>query len=237
MDVELWEQMVVYCIRKMGKVNEVLMCFKEKREIMKVLILKCYGSLEYVVFVDILKFVIKFDEILVQIYVVGLNLIDYMIFKGIFKLILKFQLLVILCSDLVGVVVEVGSQVSKFKVGDVVYVSIFDLGNGSLVEYVVVFEYVAVVKLLNLSFVEVVFILMVGLILWQVLIECVQVKLGQKVFILVGFGGIGIFVIQFVKQLGVFVGIIISMGNVDWVCEFGVDEVVDYRKQEFEEVL
>lgn len=237
MDANLWEQTAVHRSRKMGKVNEAPTRLKEKRETMKALILKRYGSLEHVDFADIPKPAIKPDEILVQIHAVGLNPIDYMIPKGIFKPILKFQLPVTLCSDLAGVVVEVGSQVSKFKVGDAVYASIFDLGNGSLAEYAAVPEYAAAAKPRNLSFAEAASTPMVGLTSWQALTERAQVKRGQKVFIPAGSGGIGTFAIQLAKQLGAFVGTTTSTSNVDWVRELGADEVVDYRKQEFEEVL
>jgi len=42
------------------------------------------------------------------------------------------------------------------------------------------------------------------------------------VFIYVGFGGVGIYVIQLAKYLGVRVVIIIGFSNVEWVCDFGV---------------
>lgn len=48
-----------------------------------------------------------------------------MIPTGIFKAVLKFELLATLGSDLAGVVVEVGSRVTRFKVGDEVFANIF----------------------------------------------------------------------------------------------------------------
>jgi Zn-dependent alcohol dehydrogenase len=47
---------------------------------------------------------------------------------------LKFQLPATLGSDLAGVVVEVGSRVTRFKPGDAVFASIFDMGKGALAE-------------------------------------------------------------------------------------------------------
>src|ERR1051325_2206995 len=71
----------------------------------------------------------KPDEILVQVHAAGLNPIDYMIPKGTFKPMLRFQLPATLGSDLAGVVVEVGSRVTRFKPGDDVFASIFDARN------------------------------------------------------------------------------------------------------------
>jgi NADPH:quinone reductase-like Zn-dependent oxidoreductase len=49
-------------------------------------------------------------------------------------------------SDLAGVVVEVGSRVTRFKAGDAVFASIFDLGTGSLAEFAVVPESAAALQ-------------------------------------------------------------------------------------------
>ena len=64
------------------------------------------------------------DEILVQVHAVGLNPIGYMIPKGTFKPILRFHP-GHAGKRLAGLVVEVGSRVTRFKRGDAVFASIF----------------------------------------------------------------------------------------------------------------
>jgi NADPH:quinone reductase-like Zn-dependent oxidoreductase len=204
---------------------------------MKALILKRYGGLDHVAFADIPRPALKPDEILVQVHAVGLNPIDYMIPKGTFKPMLRFQLPATLGSDLAGVVVEVGSRVTRFKPGDAVFASIFDLGTGALAEFAVVPENVAAHKPANLDFVQAASIPMVGLTSWQALKERAKLQPGQKVFIPAGSGGIGTFAIQLAKHLGAKVGTTTSTGNMDLVQSLGADEVIDYKKQEFEEVL
>jgi NADPH:quinone reductase-like Zn-dependent oxidoreductase len=130
---------------------------------MKAFLLKRYGKTNQFEFADIPNPTIKSNEILVQIHAVGLNPIDYMIPKGMFKPIIKFQLPATMGSDLAGVVVEVGSQATRFKPGDAVFASIFDLGTGSLAEYAVVPERAAALKPENLDFVQAASIPMVGL--------------------------------------------------------------------------
>eukprot|EP01037_Dinobryon_pediforme_P029764 gene29764-33547_t len=130
---------------------------------MKALILKRYGRTDQLVFADIARPMIMPDEILVQVHAVGLNPIDNMIPKGMFKPILKFQLPATMGSDLAGIVVEVGSSVSRFKVGDAVFASLFDLGAGSLAEFAAVPEHAAALKPNNLDFVQAASIPMVGL--------------------------------------------------------------------------
>ena len=204
---------------------------------MKALILKRYGKTDQLEFKEIPRPTIKPNEILVQIYAVGLNPIDYMIPKGNFKPIIKLELPVVMGSDLAGVVVEVGNLVTRFKPGDAVFASIFDLGNGSLAEFAAVPESAAAIKPLNLDFVQAASIPMVGLTSWQALKVRADIMPGQKVFIPAGSGGIGTFAIQLAKRLGAIVGTTTSTANVDLVKRLGADEIVDYKKQEFEDVL
>jgi NADPH:quinone reductase-like Zn-dependent oxidoreductase len=204
---------------------------------MKALVLNRYGGLDQVAFADIPKPKLKSDEILVQVHAVGLNPVDTMIPKGTFKPFLRFELPATLGSDLAGVVVEVGSRVTRFKPGDAVFASIFDLGTGALAEFAVVPENAAALKPANLDFVQAASIPMVGLTSWQALKERAQIKPGQKVFIPAGSGGIGTFAIQLAKHLGAMVGTTTSTGNVELVRSLGADDVIDYKQQEFEEVL
>ncbi|AQT61709.1 NADP-dependent oxidoreductase [Cellvibrio sp. PSBB023] len=204
---------------------------------MKALILKRYGKSDQLAFADIAQPSIKPNEVLVRVHAVGLNPIDNMIPKGMFKPILQFQLPAVMGSDVAGVVVEVGSQVTRFKVGDAIFASTFDSGNGTLAEYAVVAEHAAALKPTNLDFAEAASIPMVGLTAWQALKERGQIKPGQKVFIPAGSGGIGTFAIQLAKYLGATVGTTTSTTNIDLVKRLGADEIIDYKKQAFEKVL
>lgn len=177
------------------------------------------------------------DEILVKVYAVGLNPIDNMIPTGIFKPVLHFKLPATLGSDLSGIVIATGSRVSRFKLGDEIFASIFDRGTGSLAEFAVVHQSLAAIKPANIDFVQAASLPMVSLTAWQALTERACLQSGQKVFIPAGSGGIGSFAIQLAKHLGAKVGTTASSGNVEWVSRLGADEVVDYKKQEFEKVL
>lgn len=204
---------------------------------MKALILQRYGGTDPVAFADIARPLLRPDEMLVRVHAAGLNPIDTMIPKGTFKPMLKFDLPATLGSDLAGVVVEVGSGVTRFKVGDAVFASLFDLGKGSLAEFAAVPERVAAHKPANLDFVQAASLPMVALTSWQALVERADIKAGQKVLIPAGSGGIGTFAIQLAKHLGAIVGTTTSGANVELVRSLGADEVVDYRTQAFEQVL
>ncbi|MGV8566758.1 MAG: NADP-dependent oxidoreductase [Pseudomonas asiatica] len=204
---------------------------------MKALTFKRYGKSPDIGLADIPRPTLKADELLVQVHAAGLNPIDNMIPTGMFKPVLHFQLPATLGSDLAGIVTEVGSSVTRFKPGDAVFASIFDLGTGAIADFAVVPECAAALKPANLSFVQAASIPMVGLTSWQALKERINLHPGQKVFIPAGSGGIGTFAIQLAKHLGAKVGTTTSTGNVELVRALGADEVVDYKTQEFETVL
>ncbi|HQY64561.1 MAG: NADP-dependent oxidoreductase [Myxococcales bacterium] len=204
---------------------------------MRALVLARYGGPENVVFADVPRPVPKRGEILVQVHAAGLNPIDNVIPKGSFKPVLKLTLPATMGSDLAGVVVEVGAGVTRFKEGDEVFASLFDLGSGSLAEFAVVPESAAALKPSNVDFVPAASVPMVGLTTWQAFTERARVRPGQKVFVPAGSGGIGTFAIQLAKHLGATVGTTTSSGNVELVKRLGASEIVDYTKQDFTDVL
>ncbi|WP_018990363.1 NADP-dependent oxidoreductase [Aromatoleum toluclasticum] len=204
---------------------------------MKALTFKRYGKSPEISLADVPRPTLHADELLVQVHAAGVNPIDNMIPTGMFKPVLHFQLPATLGSDLAGVVTEVGSHVTRFKPGDAVFASIFDLGRGSIAELAVVPESAAALKPANLDFVQAASIPMVGLTSWQALKERLNLRAGQKVFIPAGSGGIGTFAIQLAKHLAAKVGTTTSTSNLDLVRRLGADEVVDYKQQDFANVL
>jgi NADPH:quinone reductase-like Zn-dependent oxidoreductase len=204
---------------------------------MRALTFKRYGKSPEIGFADVPRPALKANELRVQVHAASVNPIDNMIPTGLFKAVVKLQLPATLGSDLAGVVTEVGARVTRFKPGDAVFASTFEQGTGSIAEFAVVPEHAAAPKPANLDFVQAASIPMVGLTSWQALKERIDLRAGQKVFIPAGSGGIGTFAIQLAKWLGATVGTTTSTGNVDLVRSLGADEVVDYKKQEFETVL
>lgn len=204
---------------------------------MKALTFQRYGKSPGIGFSDLPRPTLRDDELLVEVHAVGLNPIDNMIPTGMFKPVLKFQLPATIGSDLAGVVKEVGPSVTRFKPGDAVFASLFDLGTGSLAEYAVVPERVAAPKPTNLDFVQAASVPMVGLTAWQAMKERAGVRAGHKVFIPAGAGGIGSMAIQLAKHFGAKVASTTSTDNVPLVRGLGADEVVDYKQQRFEKSL
>ncbi len=177
------------------------------------------------------------DEVLVQVHAAGVNLLDSKIRDGEFKLILPYRLPLILGHDVAGEVVKVGRSVRQFKLGDEVYARPDDFRIGTFAEFVPVKGSSLALKPRNLTMEEAASIPLVALTAWQALVEKAKLKKGQKVFIQAGSGGVGTFAIQLAKHLGATVATTTSTGNVAWVKSLGADVVIDYKAQDFEDVL
>ena len=136
-----------------------------------------------------------------------------------------------------GVVVRVGSRVRRFKPGDEVYARPVDGRIGAFAELIAIKEDDVAIKPRALSMEEAASIPLVGLTAWQALIERANLRKGQKVFIQAGSGGVGTFAIQLAKHLGATVATTTSTDNVDMVRSLGADIVIDYKQDDFENVL
>ena len=64
-----------------------------------------------------------------------------------------------------------------------------------------------------------------------------NVQPGQKVLIHAGAGGVGSIAVQLAKHLGATVAATASAANVEFVRGLGADTVIDYRNEDFEEIL
>lgn len=204
---------------------------------MKAFITKSYGKKEKQHLTDWAEPSVKADEVLVQIHSAGVNVIDLLIRNGDFKLFLPMKPPFILGRDVAGIVIKVGSNVSKFKVGDEVYSSSGDHHRGTYAEYISIAENEVALKPKNLTNEEAASIPLVGLTSWQALVESANIKKGQKVFIQAGSGGVGTFAIQLAKHLGAFVATTTSATNIDLVKSLGADLIIDYKTEDFETKL
>ena len=177
------------------------------------------------------------DEVLVEVHAAGVNLLDSKIRDGEFKVFLPYRLPLILGHDVAGVVVRVGPLVRQFKPGDEVYARPDDFRIGTFAEFVPVKEASLALKPRGLTMEEAASIPLVGLTAWQALVEKAGLKKGQKVFIQAGSGGVGTFAIQLAKHIGATVATTTSAANVALVKSLGADVVIDYKTQDFEDVL
>ncbi|MGM4983032.1 NADP-dependent oxidoreductase [Hyphomicrobiales bacterium] len=177
------------------------------------------------------------DEVLVRIHAASVNPVDAKIRDGEFKLVLPYRLPLILGNDAAGVVVRVGSKVRKFKTGDEVYGRPAKDRIGTFAEFIAINEADVAMTPKNLTMEEAASVPLVALTAWQALVDRANLKKGQKILIHAGSGGVGAIAIQLAKHIGATVATTTSTANVDLVRSLGADVVVDYKKDDFENVL
>jgi NADPH:quinone reductase-like Zn-dependent oxidoreductase len=177
------------------------------------------------------------DDVLVQVQAASVNPLDVKTRDGDFKAILPYRPPFVLGNDLAGTVVGIGARVSRFRVGDEVYARPDVNRIGTFAERIAVAEADLALKPASISMVEAGSLPLVALTAWQALVERGNVLPGQRVLIHAGAGGVGSIAIQLAKHLGATVATTASGSNVDFVRALGADAVIDYRTQDFEQIL
>ncbi|MBK6317548.1 MAG: NADP-dependent oxidoreductase [Dehalococcoidia bacterium] len=186
---------------------------------------------------DVAEPVVDDDNVLVQVHAAGLNQLDERIRLGEFKQILPYKLPLILGNDLAGTVINVGTRVRGFKPGDEVYARPDKSRIGTFAERIAVAEGDLALKPASISMAEAGSLPLVALTAWQALVERGKVQRGQKVLIHAGAGGVGSIAIQLARHLGASVATTASASNADFVRSLGADTVIDYRAENFEQIL
>ena len=204
---------------------------------MKAFVVERYGSNEGARIADVPEPVPGPGEVLVRIHAASINPIDFKTREGKVKAILPYKLPFILGSDLAGVVEGLGQGVKDFKVGDEVYGRASKLRIGSFAEAIAIAESNIAPKPASLDMAAAAAVPLVALTAWQAFTERARLRPGQKVLVHAGSGGVGTIAIQIASHLGALVTTTTSTANVDWVKALGADLVIDYRRQDFTEVL
>ncbi len=142
----------------------------------------------------------------------------------------------ILGHELSGRVMEIGKNVTKFKVGDSVFGTTTMLPKGSYAEYVCLPEEwksgVVAAKPDNLSFEESA-ALPIGGMTALFLLEKANISAGQKVLIYGASGSVGSYAVQIAKHFGTTVTGVCSTSNLAMVQSLGADAVVDYTQEDY----
>ena len=176
-------------------------------------------------------------DVLVRILASGVNPLDAKIMAGEFKLVLPYKPPFVLGNDLAGVVERVGPGVQRFAPGEEVYARPDKDRIGTFAELIAIDERDLALKPAALTMAEAASLPLVALTAWQALVEKANLQPGQKVLIHAGSGGVGTIAIQLAKHLGAYVATTTSTANLDWVRDLGADLVIDYRREDFEQVL
>mmetsp|Transcript_18263 Transcript_18263/g.59075 ORF Transcript_18263/g.59075 Transcript_18263/m.59075 type:complete len:395 (+) Transcript_18263:33-1217(+) len=186
-------------------------------------------------------------EVLVEVKAAGVNALDWNL-AGFMKGVPPFirQAPYVAGRDVAGVVAQCGPGVTDFKVGDEV-MGMTGLSDsltspalqpkGGYATYTTLKAANAAKKPSNISFAEASAIPLAALTAWEAL-ESANVSSGQKVLVWGGAGGVGTFIIQMAKARGAAeVAVTCSASSGDFCKGLGADIVVDYKSENFEDVI
>lgn len=141
----------------------------------------------------------------------------------------------ILGLEVSGEVVEVGSEVKRWKQGDKVFGLI---PGGGYAEFAVIHKDMAMPVPDNLSLVEAAAIPEVFLTAYQSLSWLAHFKEGEKLLIHAGASGVGTAAIQLARQMKAAEIIVTASSPKHQLCkDLGAHLTIDYKQQDFEEVI
>lgn len=178
-------------------------------------------------------------KVLVEVHASSINPFDASVRAGSMREVIPLELPVTLGGDIAGVVTEVGEGVTGITAGDKVYgqANVVAGNSGAFAEFALTASGQVARMPENLDFQQAASLPLVGVSAWQALTQHIELQAGQKLFVHGGAGGIGSLAIQIAKHIGAFVATSATGDGVDFVKQLGADQVIDYQREDFTEVL
>lgn len=206
---------------------------------MKAILMTAVGDPDVLMFQDIAEPEISLPtQIKVKLKAAGVNPVDTKIRRnGVFY---DQALPAVLGCDGAGIVVETGSEASRFKVGDNVWFSHGGLGReqGNYAEYTVIDERWVSLSPKTYSFIEAAASPLVLITAWGALFDRGGLQAGQTVLIHAGAGGVGHVAIQLAKVKGAkVITTVSSVQKAEFVKSLGADEAIIYSQDGFADAV
>jgi len=171
---------------------------------------------------------------LVRIHAAAVNPVDWMVREHLYNPKGADRVPLTLGQDFAGVIEKIGSDSqTSLREGDEVFGEVF----GSFAEYALVPLKDLVKKPRSLDFKIAASLPMPALTAWQAIIDTAGAKPGMRFLIHGASGGVGSFAAQFARWKDAEVAATASEPSFDFLRSIGVDPIIDYRRERFEEKL
>lgn len=204
--------------------------------IMKAVRIHSFGGPEVLRVEEIERPEPRIDEILIRVEAASVNPIDWKMREGHYPAVQEEDLPYVLGRDVCGTVEKVGETVAAFRRGDAVF-AFLNPRHGGYEQFVIARPEEVAPKPRAMNPVEAAAIPLAGITAWQGLFEHGELQAGQRVLIHGGAGGVGHLAIQFAKAKGAWVATTVSGDDLEFARSLGADEVIDYRRERFEDRL
>ncbi|MCI2423391.1 NADP-dependent oxidoreductase [Saccharopolyspora sp. K220] len=177
-------------------------------------------------------------EVQVRVRAAGVNPVDYKTRAGEGDAAVLGEPPFRLGWDVSGVVSDVGFGVNRFSPGDEVFgMPWFPRQAGAYAEFVTAPAREFMAKPEALSHVEAGALPLAGLTAWQLVVDTVRLRSGQRILIHGAAGGVGHLAVQIAKAWGAYVIATARADQASFVRSLGADQVIDYRTTAFEDVV
>jgi len=206
---------------------------------MKAIVLSGFGDTSNFKLTDLSTPAVQANEVLVQIKATAFNPIDYQMRKGLRES--RLMRSSVLGREFSGIVIETGSGVSRFKLGDEVIALAGSMGsNGTYAGYISLHEQLLAKKPGNISFEQAAAIPSSGLTAW----ECFSragIRPEESIFITGATGGVGRFFIKLLKLYNVhrIVATAGSAESAEALTQLGIanSDIVNYNVGNLEDAI
>ncbi|VAH31604.1 unnamed protein product [Triticum turgidum subsp. durum] len=178
---------------------------------------------------------LKKGEVLIKVEAASINPADCRIQKGLLRpFVPKFPFIPV--TDVAGEIVEIGSAVQEFKVGDKVVSKLIFWKAGGLAEYVAASESITAPLPTGVSSADAAGLPVAGLTALQA-VKAIGTKfdgtgVGSNILITAASGGIGSYAVQLAKLGNHNVTATCGARNLELVADIGADEALDYKTPE-----
>lgn len=174
-------------------------------------------------------------ELVVDIHAASVNAADWKMRAGRYGASIAFPH--IPGRDFSGVVAALGRSASHFKPGDAVFGVCEVPRESAYAEKIAISEDIVALKPERLSHVQAAAVALAGLTAVISIEDTLKLQAGETILIHGGAGGVAGFAIGLAKHLGARVITTASSRNHDYVRALGADEVIDYRADDFTQLV
>ena len=195
-----------------------------------------YGEADVLAYEDAPRPTPGEGEVLIRVYATTVNPFDCWVHRGYVDSYFHYTFPLVMGTDVAGVIEEVGLGVLDFSPGDPVYARTGVYKDGANAEYALAAAFEVARKPESLDFLHAAAVPHAALVAWQALYELADLRQGQTVLIHGAAGGVGHMAVQLARLRGAKVIGTASI-NLDFLKELRVDEIIDYSKVAFEEVV
>jgi NADPH:quinone reductase-like Zn-dependent oxidoreductase len=176
---------------------------------------------------------IRSNEALIRVHAAGVNPFDWKFREGYFKDWIPATFPLTLGVDFAGDIAQVGTDVRDFKVGD----KVFGFAAGTYSEQATVPEKDLVRMPRTVDYETAVSLPTPGVTAYQLILDVARATRGQRILIHGAAGSVGSLAVQFARMKGARVFATASGRDAEYLTGLGVEQVLDYRTERFDEKL